>query len=143
MSKSIIVKKENLIIEDYDNGRMFQIIGHNGSGLYECIDESGNHNYLSRNEIKTMCKGCKTNIDLIDETLDFLKYKQFDMVYTDDMLNFIDRVQYEKLDEVEKGEYEQIEFITGDFSIEKNLDSAIEKVMEENQIQMDLPELEL
>lgn len=101
--KTIKINKDNLIVHTSIETLIVQ--GCNGSGLYEVIDESGDVDYLVRNELKKIC-----DINLVDETLEMLHNYEYGRVYTDDMLNFIDESEYNGLDEQYRKDFYKVTY---------------------------------
>lgn len=83
-TKNIIIDRKKLEFLNNEN-EYITIDNENGSNLYHCHDENGNEYSYTRNEIKKY-----TDISSVDETLKNIKHKNFDEIYSDDMLNFID-----------------------------------------------------
>lgn len=107
--KTIIINKSNLVVNDYDSLETITIESENGSGLYYGTNQDGDEVRLTRNELKKI-----GNINLIDETLEHIRNMESDRVYTDDMMNFIDKNDYENLSEEfkeVKEDYEQVKFV--------------------------------
>lgn len=81
-------------VSDYDNGINYVIESENGSGLYTVRNEdSGEVSYLTRQEIKRLA----ADIQAIDDTLEMIRNRNAERVYTDDGLNYIDKPDFENL----------------------------------------------
>lgn len=53
------------------------------------------------------------NVDIfkVDQTLEMISNKETGHVYTDDMLNFISKREFEEMPEQYKGDFEQVNFV--------------------------------
>ena len=104
--KTIKINMANLEIANNDIAENYTVISHNGSGLYTCKDENGADVYFERSEVKKM-----GDINKIDEALEMLFNKEYNKVYTDDLMNFIDESEFNSLDDEWKEDYEKVEFV--------------------------------
>lgn len=104
--KTIIIKKQNLVVEDHIKAETITIESENGSGLYYGKNQYGEDVRLTRNELKEL-----GDIDAIDETLEKLNYKEWKKVYTDDMLNFIDEHELKSLSKETQEDFEKVNFV--------------------------------
>ena len=104
--KKIIIKKSNLIVEDYNNGETVTIESENGSGLYYGTNQSGEDVRLTRSELKKLA-----DVDKIDETLEKINNMELEKVYTDDMINFIGENELKGLSKEWQEDYEKVKFV--------------------------------
>lgn len=104
--KTIIIKKINLIVEDYNNGETITIESENGSGLYYGTNQNGEDIRLTRSELKKLA-----DVDKIDETLEKINNMDAEKIYTDDMINFISENELKGLSKEWQEDYEKVKFV--------------------------------
>ena len=69
-------------------------------------EQTGEDVSLTRNELKKL-----GDINEIDETLEMINDMELGKVYTDDMLNFIDKNELGSLSEDFRADYEEVNFV--------------------------------
>lgn len=105
--KTIEIKKEALNFFNEEDQQIYTITSSNGSGLYYTKSQEGEEVPFTSSELKKM------NVDIfkVDQTLEMISNKETGHVYTDDMLNFISKREFEEMPEQYKGDFEQVNFV--------------------------------